>query len=720
MTEKEFRIKGMHCASCVSVIERSVKKQKGVESISVNLALENASVKYDPELINEKEIEKTIESRGYKVLKESDKKDVQKEALSAFVFALAFTLPVFILSMFVPAGTVPYQAYLIWLLATPVQFITGFEFYKKTIDALKSFSASMDTLVALGTSAAYFYSVYLILNGHPHHLYFETSCVLITVILFGRYLEAAAKKRAADSIQKLINFAPKTAVVIRDGKEETVITNEIEKGDIIVLKPGDKAAVDGVITRGESSMDESVVTGESMPAAKKYGDKVMAGSVNNEGVLYFRAEKVGLETTLARIIVLVERAQASKPPVQKMADTVSSYFVPAVILIAAVTFILWTATGSAFDKALSAAVAVLVVACPCALGLATPAAVIVASGLAAKSGILVRDSAALELAGKAKNVVFDKTGTITEGAPVITELQPFGCSQAIKEDVMKIFYYLEKNSGHPLALAITKYSAPALSGAPDIIAENFKNYPGRGIEGKINGVRYIAGNLKFIEEAGADISGCAGKIQEMEKEGSTIMILSDGKNCLGYASAQDPVKKESAEAVRLLKEMGITVHMVTGDNERTAAAAGLQAGITNITAAALPEGKVKAVEKLKESGIVIFAGDGINDAPALASADVGAAFASGADIASEAGNVMLMKNSPLDVVKLIRISRLTVKKVKQNLFWAFIYNITGIPVAAMGLLNPMIAGSAMAFSSVSVLLNSLSMQRSQRNKMRGF
>jgi len=719
MQEKEFRIKGMHCASCVSVIERSVKKQKGVESISVNLALENASVKFDPALIAEKDIEKVIESRGYKVIKDSDKRDAQKEALFKFIFALVFTLPVFILSMFISAGTIPYQAFIIWVLATPVQFVTGFEFYKKTIDALKSFSASMDTLVALGTSAAYFYSVYLIFAGHPHHLYFETSCVLITVILLGRYLEAAAKKKAADSIQKLINFAPKTAVVIRNGKEEIIITNEIEKGDIIVLKPGDKAAVDGIITQGESSIDESIVTGESMPAAKKPGDKVMAGSINKEGILQFLAEKVGADTTLAQMIVLVERAQASKPPVQKLADTVSSYFVPAVILIAAVTFILWAFTGNAFDKALSAAVAVLVVACPCALGLATPAAVIVASGLAAKSGILVRDASALELAGKAKNVVFDKTGTITEGKPVITNLDAFADNQIMKEDVINIFYFLEKNSGHPLAYAITEYTAGKITGSSDLKMENFKNFPGRGIEGIINGKKYYIGNMKFIEETGADISVCAGKIQQMEKEGNTIMILSDGKNCLGYASAQDPVKKESAEAVRRLKEMGIAVHMVTGDNERTAAAAGLQTGITDITAAAMPEGKVKAVENLKKNGVVIFAGDGINDAPALASADVGAAFASGADIASEAGNVVLMKNSTLDIVKLIQISRLTVKKVKQNLFWAFIYNIIGIPVAAMGLLNPMIAGTAMAFSSVSVLLNSLSMQRSQRKSMRG-
>lgn len=718
MREKEFRIKGMHCASCVSVIERSVKKQKGVESISVNLALENASVKYDPALIAEKDIEKVIESRGYKVIKDSDKRDAQKEALFKFIFALVFTLPVFIISMFVSAGTIPYQAYIIWFLATPVQFITGFEFYKKTFDALKSFSASMDTLVALGTSAAYFYSVYLIFTGHPHHLYFETSCVLITVILLGRYLEAAARKKAADSIQKLINFAPKTAVVIRNGKEETIITNEIEKGDIIVLKPGDKAAVDGIITQGESSIDESIVTGESMPAAKKPGDKVMAGSVNKEGILRFRAEKVGLETTLAQMIVLVEHAQSSKPPVQKLADTVSSYFVPVVIIIAAITFIAWFASGNPFEAALSAAVAVLVVACPCALGLATPAAVIVASGLAAKSGILVRDASALELAGKAKNVVFDKTGTITEGKPVITNLDAFADNQIMKEDVINIFYFLEKNSGHPLASAITEYTAGKITGSSDLKMENFKNFPGRGIEGIINGKKYYIGNMKFIEDAGADTAGCAGKIIEMEQSGKTLMILSDGKNCLGFAAAQDLVKRDSSEAVMLLKEMGITVHMVTGDNERTAAAAGRQTGIENITAAVMPEGKIKAVENLKKNGVVIFAGDGINDAPALASADVGAAFASGADIASEAGNVVLMKNSPLDVVKLIQISRLTVKKVKQNLFWAFIYNIVGIPVAALGLLNPMIAGTAMAFSSVSVLLNSLSMQRSQRKKMR--
>ena len=718
MQEKEFRIKGMHCASCVSVIERSVKKQKGVENISVNLALENASVKYDPALINEKDIEKVIESRGYKVMKDSDNRDARKEAFLKFIFALAFTLPVFILSMFIAAGTIPYQAYIIWVLATPVQFITGFEFYKKTFDALKSFSASMDTLVALGTSAAYFYSVYLILAGHGHHLYFETSCVLITVILLGRYLEAAAKKKAADSIQKLIDFAPKTAVVIRNGKEETIIINEIEKGDIIVLKPGDKAAVDGIITQGESSIDESIVTGESMPAAKKPGDKVLAGSINKEGVLQFRAEKVGLETTLAQMIVLVERAQSSKPPVQKLADTVSSYFVPAVIIIAAVTFIAWIITGNPFETALSAAVAVLVVACPCALGLATPAAVIVASGLAAKSGILVRDASALELAGKAKNVVFDKTGTITEGKPVITDLDTFGDKQVKKEDVINIFYYMEKNSGHPLALAIVENITGKITGNLNLTVEDFKNFPGRGVEGIIDGKKYYIGNMKFIEGVGADTAGCAGKIMEMEQSGKTLMILSDGKNCLGFAAAQDLVKKDSSEAVKLLKEMGITVHIVTGDNERTAAAAGRQTGIVNITAAVMPEGKIKAVENLKKNGVVIFAGDGINDAPALASADVGAAFASGADIASEAGNVVLMKNSPLDIVKLIQISRLTVKKVKQNLFWAFIYNIVGIPVAALGLLNPMIAGSAMAFSSVSVLLNSLSMQRSQRKKMR--
>jgi Cu+-exporting ATPase len=713
MNTQEFKIKGMHCASCVMVVERSVKKQKGVAGVIVNLATESATVQFDPELLGEKEIVKAIESKGYKVVKERDKKGEKRIAALKFVFALAFTLPVFILSMFVPHGTIPFQMYIILALATPVQFVSGFEFYRKSIDALKGFNATMDTLVALGTSAAYFYSIYLIVSGHGHHLYFETSSVLITVILLGRFLESQAKQRASDAIQKLIDFTPKRAVVIRSGIETETIVNDIEKGDIVVVKPGEKICVDGIITEGFTSMDVSVVTGESIPVEKKPGDMVLAGSINKEGSIRFRAEKVGSETTLAQMITLIERAQASKPPVQKMADSVSSVFVPVVIIIAAVTFSLWMTGGHGFEKAISAAVAVLVVACPCALGLATPAAVLVSSGRASAMGILVKDASALELAGKTKIVVFDKTGTITQGRPEITEISEFAAA-GIGQKSGNIFLALEKKSEHPLAAAVVEKLRSKGYGTFDdaLKADNFINTPGRGIEGEIDGVKYFIGNAAFISEKGIETGPFLEKINALEVSGKTVMILADAAHCIGYAAAEDPVKTESRGAVELLLKEGISVYMITGDNERTANAVARLCGIENVIAGATPLKKEEKVRMLKkDGGTVIFAGDGINDAPALAASDVGIAFASGTDIAAEAGSVVLMKNNPADILKLIKLSRATTGKIRQNLFWAFFYNVIGIPVAAFGMLNPMIAGTAMAMSSVSVLANSLMLKK---------
>src|ERR1035437_8235626 len=704
MLKQNFKVKGMHCESCVLLIERTLKKKPGVSDAVVNLTTEFATVSYDPQIIKDSDLVKAIESKGYKVVKEAEynrEKEVGKIGLKLLASAI-FTLPVFILSMFIKPGTFGGQEYIIFGSATIVQFVLGWEFYRNTFVSLRSFDTGMDTLVALGTSAAYFYSVYLMIKGHRGHTYFETSAVLITVILLGRYLEARAKLNASDAIKKLMNLAPKKAIVIRDGKEAEIITNEIIKGDVIMIKPGGIIPVDGSIIEGTSSVDESMITDEANPVEKNAGDLVKSGTINKNGAFRFKAEKVGDETTLAKIIKLIEDAQASKAPVQRLADSVAFVFVPIVIVISIITFSAWMLAGKEFALALSSAVAVLVIACPCALGLATPAAIMVGSGIGAKNGILIKNAGAFEKLGRAKYFIFDKTGTLSAGKPEVSDIIALDGSD---DEILGAAYALEKNSEHPLAEAIIqKANDRGVSKEP---VRDFKAVPGKGISGSIDGVKYMLGNTSMMDDSGVEHSALEKEIEAFQMEGKTVMLLSKNGNLSGLIASQDPVKADAEAALDELKNNGIKILMMTGDNILAAQYIADKLDIPVVKAGLLPGEKLAQIKNLQTDGITVMVGDGINDAPALAQADIGIALFTGTDVAMESGDIVLMKNDLMLVVKAYNLSKYTMNKIKQNLFWAFFYNIIGIPLAAFGLLNPMMAGTAMALSSVSVVTNSL-------------
>jgi len=701
METKDFKVKGMHCASCVLVVERAIKKQGGVSSVMVNLATETATVQYDPSVFNERVMAKTIEKKGYKLATGKEKSD-SSVYLTKFLLSLIFTVPVFILSMFVHHDDVPGTHIILLVLTAPVQFVFGFEFYKKAFISLKSFSATMDTLVALGTSAAFFYSVYLILIGEPYHLYFETSAVLISVILLGRFLEARAKSEGAEAIKKLMALFPKTVFVIRDGAETEININGLIKGDTIVLKPGSRAPSDGIVASGSGDMDESAVTGEPMSVPKHEGDTVISGSVLVNGSVRYKAERVGSESTLSGIITMVSRAQASKPPSQKLADTIAFYFVPAVLLISAVTFISWIIINGDLGYALRCAVAVLVVACPCALGLATPAAVIAGTSRAARHGIIVKDAQALESASKATDIIFDKTGTLTSGKPEVSGVKII--SGAGEGRALEALASLSAMSAHPVAREILKYTLS--KGVKPLTVADFTEIPGTGMKGTVNGNECVIGNYDALKKLGLNVSA-------FTKTASSSCMLA-GNEPASEVVFTDNLRQTSKQAVSKVISAGLTPHLVTGDSESSALAVAQVCGIKkeNVFFRASPSDKENYVSSLKASGrVVIFAGDGINDAAALAAADCGAAFASGTDIASEAGSCLIMRSDPEAINELVLSGKLTVIKIKQNLFWAFFYNVIGIPLAALGMLNPMIAGTAMALSSVSVLTNSLLMKK---------
>lgn len=704
MLKKNFKVKGMHCESCVLLIERTLKKKPGVADAVVNLTTEFATVSFDPEIIKDKDLIKSIESKGYKVVKEAEynrEKEVQKIGFKLLASAI-LTLPVFVLSMLVRPQSIAGQEYYILVLATIVQFVLGFEFYRNTFVSLKSFDTGMDTLVSLGTSAAYFYSVYLMIKGHAEHTYFETSAVLITVILLGRFMEARAKLNASDSIKKLMNLAPKKAHVIRDGAEIEIITNEIIKNDIVIIKPGGSIPVDGVIIEGISSVDESMITGEATPVEKNAGDYVKSGTINKNGSFKFKAEKVGDETTLAKIIKLIEDAQGSKAPVQRLADSVASVFVPSVITISIITFAAWMFAGREFAFALSSAVAVLVIACPCALGLATPAAIMVGSGIGAKNGILIKNAGAFEKLNSARYFVFDKTGTLTAGKPGVANIISI---EGDDDAILGSAYALEKNSEHPLAEAIIQKANER--GLFQKETAKFMSEPGYGISGIIDGKNYMFGNAGMMAKSGVDISALEKEIEVFQKQGKTVMLLSRDGKLNGIISVEDPVKEESEFALGKLKSMDKKIFMITGDNKITAQFIADKLSIPNVMAGLLPGEKLEEIKKLQALGVVVMVGDGINDAPALAQADIGISLSTGTDVAMESGDIVLMKNDLMLVVKAYLLSKNTLNKIKQNLFWAFFYNIIGIPLAAFGMLNPMIAGTAMALSSVSVVANSL-------------
>ncbi len=721
MERATFKIQGMHCASCATIITKALSRAEGVKSANVNFSTEKAVVEYDSKLTGEEQLLNAIKSKGYKGYAAKDidlatETKIRQKEISGlrqrFIISLIFSLPALLIGMFV-MPQLHYRDYIIWLLATPVQFYIGKSFYTGAWSSLKNRSANMDTLIALGTSAAYFYSAFSVLFLPGGEQYFEAAAVLISFVVLGKYLEARAKGKTSEAITKLMKLGAKTATVIRNGKETKIPIDDVQKGDIILVRPGEKIPVDGIIINGHSAIDESMVTGESMPVEKKKNDAVIGSTINKHGSFTFKATKVGAETTLSRIIKLIEEAQTKKAPIQRFADAVSAYFVPAILIIALGTFIFWNfIIGQELSFALIAAVAVLVIACPCALGLATPTAIMVGTGKGAKAGILIKGGEALETAHKLKFVVFDKTGTITKGKPEVTDIITNGKKNITEKQFLEIAGSIEKNSEHPLAEAIVKRAKEKNVSWKKV--HSFKAIPGKGVKAKIRRNEYYMGNIKLMEAAGISFASFKKDMINLEKQGKTAMLLAENKTLLGLVAVADEIKEDSPEAIKRLQKLGIGVYMITGDNQRTAKAIAQKAGIKEFIAEVMPEDKANEVKKLQKKGKVAAVGDGINDAPMLAQADIGIAMGSGTDVAMETGNIVLMRNSLLDIPSAIKLSKMTMAKIKQNMFWALVYNILGIPIAAGvlypftgWLLSPMIAGAAMALSSGSVVANSL-------------
>ncbi|HLP79329.1 MAG TPA: heavy metal translocating P-type ATPase [Acidobacteriota bacterium] len=759
MKEIQISVGGMHCASCSAIITRSLQKVDGVKTASVNYGTEQATVTMDDSKINISALVNAIESKGYSAtvltdvlpttpaqtivapvsqtqpkisahdLKELRQKQEIEDLKKLFWFSLIFSVPAFIIGMvFMKDGLfyfgyeLPKSIFLLFVLTTPVQFIVGARFYSGAWMALKNKSFNMDSLIAIGTSAAYFYSIYvLFFTDGMAGQYFEAASTILTLILLGKLLELTAKGKTSDAIKKLMSLAPKTADVVRNGVEMTISIDDVLVGDIVLVKPGARVPVDGVLIEGKTSIDESMITGESIPVEKNKGDKIIGGTINKFGSFKFKATSVGAQTTLSRIIKLIEDAQGKKAPIERIADIISGYFVPAVLIIATGAFVYWnwfTPLGVSF--ALIIAVSILVIACPCALGLATPTAIMVGTGVGAKHGILIKGADALESAHKLKYVVFDKTGTITHGKPVLTDIVPLG--KKTTQQILEIGASIEQHSEHPLAESIVAH-AKKNNVVLDKVS-HFQAIPGHGISAKIGSQEYFFGNMRLIHKQGLPTTALLETtLEKLENEGKTAMMLATNKEVLGIIAVADTIKESSASAVAALKKQGIAVYMITGDNERTAKAIAKQAGIENIFAQVLPEDKAKYVKQLQANGKVAMVGDGINDSPALAQADIGIAMGSGTDVALESGNIVLMRNDLTDVSRAIMLSRKTMSKIRQNFFWAFIYNVVGIPVAAGALyystgwlLSPIIAGGAMALSSVSVVSNSLLLRRLKLNQ----
>lgn len=716
-----LKISGMSCASCAAKIERTLANLPGVFSAAVNFAAEKATVEYDSGEISVADMKKAVADLGYKAFEADDKAavDREKEArqreirYQTFMFVFAAVLSVPLLAYMLSElfnfelPEIMMNPYFQLALATPVQFIPGFQFYRGSYHALKARSANMDVLIAMGTTAAYVYSVAVTFFGEGP-VYYETAAIIIALIILGKLLEAIAKGRTSEAIKKLIELQAKTARVIRDGKEMDIPVEEVEVGDIVVVRPGEKVPVDGVIIEGTTTVDESMLTGESIPVDKKPGDEVVGATINRHGLFKFKATKVGKDTALAQIIKLVEDAQGSKAPIQRLADVISGYFVPGVVIIALLTFGIWYLLQGNFTVALIHFTAVLVIACPCALGLATPTAIMVGTGKGAENGILIKGGEYLEKAHKLTAVILDKTGTITKGKPEVTDV--VSVDGAREEEVLRLGAIAEKGSEHPLGVAIVEH---AKSKGMDLVdPESFTAIPGHGVEAVVDGKNVLLGNRRLMNSKNVDISPIQARIEGLENEGKTAMIMAVGGKPYGIIAVADTVKETSAEAVKALKNMGIKAYMITGDNRRTAEAIAKQVGITNVLAEVLPEHKAEEVEKLRAQGEVVgMVGDGINDAPALASADVGMAIGTGTDVAIETADIILMRGDLRGIVDAIRLSRATMRIVKQNLFWAFAYNTAGIPVAALGYLSPVLAGAAMALSSVSVVTNSLRLKR---------
>jgi Cu2+-exporting ATPase/Cu+-exporting ATPase len=762
---KTYKVKGMHCASCASIIEKTFKKTAGVQSVQVNYGTEKAKLAFDPKVVDIEQLSKKIEPLGYSLLIDQDTgthdgpsaqdmgmgveehrahlgiNQSKKEKLAELAdmkSKVIFAIPLAIISIAImffdilaqyglvgemSETTSEFVHHLLPIMATYILFVVGKPYLLGFYRFLRYGKANMDTLIGIGTSVAFLYS--FIITAFEESLkpfinvqyqYYDITIVVITFIALGKYLEARSKIKTGDAIEKLLNLQAKTAIVIRDGKEYEISVNDVKHGDLIIVKPGAKIPVDGLITDGSSFVDESMVTGEPMPVQKKIGDSVVSGTLNTNGSFIFKATKVGAETLLAQIIKMVEDAQGSKAPIQALADKISAIFVPIVLVIAFITLGVWLIVGTqylGFSQSLSSGlvsfVGILVIACPCALGLATPTAIIVGVGKGAKEGILIKDAATLEKLHKVDTVVVDKTGTITKGKPTLVDIQ--NLSDLKDEELVSILASLEKKSEHPIAHAIVNYAQEKNISIRDV--SNFEGIQGKGLKGNIGGVEYFVGNAKLVSDLGLNFD--MAKLNEFTSQGKTPVILATKNKVLGFVMVADEIKPQSIEAVKNLHTLGIKVVMLTGDDEKTAKYIASLVGIDDVVAHVLPQDKLNKIKELQAKGqVVAMAGDGVNDAPALAQADVGIAMGTGTDVAIESAGITLLHGDISKLVKAIKLSKITMRGIKQNLFWAFIYNIIGIPLAAglfypiFGwLLNPVFAGLAMAMSSVSVVTNSL-------------
>ncbi|PTY80780.1 copper-translocating P-type ATPase [Heyndrickxia sporothermodurans] len=726
----EFDISGMTCAACANKIEKRLNKLDGVDNAAVNFALETVLVEYNPEHVSIPEMKEAIKKLGYSLEQKKEnaeeqvdhrQKEIEKQQ-GKFIFSLILSFPLlwamvshFKFTSFIWLPDMFMNPWVQFALATPVQFIVGKQFYVGAFKALRNKSANMDVLVALGTSAAYFYSLYLSIRSigsgaHMVELYYETSAVLITLILLGKLFEAKAKGRSSEAIKKLMGLQAKNAIVVRDGREMIIPIEEVLQGDIVYVKPGEKIPVDGEIVEGESALDESMLTGESIPIDKAVGDAVIGSTINKNGFLKIKATKVGKDTALAQIIKVVEEAQGSKAPIQRLADVISGIFVPIVVGIAVITFLIWYffVSPGEFAEALEKFIAVLVIACPCALGLATPTSIMAGSGRAAEFGILFKGGEHLETTHRIDTIILDKTGTVTNGKPSLTDaILAEGMDE---KEFLTLVGTAESNSEHPLAEAIVEGIKE--KGIELLASETFEAIPGFGIQSTVNGKQLFIGTRRLMAKRNISVQDQLAKMENLEKQGKTAMLVAIDGHFAGIVAVADTIKETSKEAISRLHSMGLDVVMITGDNTQTAQAIADQVGIKKVIAEVLPEGKAEEVEKLQKAGKkVAMVGDGINDAPALATANIGMAIGTGTDVAMEAADITLIRGDLKSIADAIFMSKKTITNIKQNLFWALAYNCIGIPIAAVGFLAPWLAGAAMAFSSVSVVLNALRLQR---------
>lgn len=715
----EFKVTGMTCAACSSRIDKVLNKTEGITSASVNLTTEIATVNYYPDLITSDQMIEKIKKLGYEAIKREDEQAESSEARATkkmqtkLIISALLSLPLLVTMLDhlfgIALPSIFMNPWFQFALATPVQFIIGWQFYVSSYKNLKTKSANMDVLVALGTSAAYFYSLYeafkTIGTNYEPHLYFETSAILITLILFGKYLEANAKGRTTEAITKLMALQVKEARVLIDGNEQMLPIDQVNVGDRLIVKPGEKIPLDGMIKRGNSTIDESMLTGESMPVTKVVEDEVVGATINLNGLIEVEVATKEEESVLASIIKAVEDAQGTKAPIQRMADKIASYFVPIVVGIAVLTFIVWITlvNPGEIETALTASIAVLVIACPCALGLATPTSIMVGTGRAAERGILFKGGEHLERTHEVDTIVFDKTGTITKGEPVVTQFEG-------TDETLQLLASAEANSEHPLAKAVVNFATSKQLEMTE--AKSFEAVPGKGIKANVQGVELLIGNRLLMKDANVAIDLYDKTVTEAEEQGSTAMFIAENGKLTGMIAAADTIKESAIEAMNLLKKSGKELIMLTGDNERVANAIAKEVGIDRIYAQVLPDQKQEKIEELQAEGKnVAMVGDGINDAPALATANVGIAIGTGTEIAIEAADITILRGDLILIPEAIQMSEATIRNIKQNLFWAFGYNTAGIPIAALGLLAPWIAGAAMAFSSVSVVLNALRLKR---------